>query len=117
MARTTNLIKVIFALAVVYSLAGYVDTASAITLDEARTQGLVGERPDGLLGAVSSNAATDVAAMIDMINAARLKSYRSLSAKDGAPVEAVQAIAGEKLTSKARQNGWYIMGADGRWSR
>lgn len=117
MTRTKNLIKVIFALAVVFSFAGFAESASAITLDQARSQGLVGERPDGLVGAVSSNAATDVAAMIAEINAARLDSYRRLSAKDGAPVEAVQAIAGEKLTSKARENGWYVMGTDGRWSR
>lgn len=117
MARTKNLIKMIVALAVVFYLAGNAETAFAITLDEARTQGLVGERPDGLIGAVASNAGTDVAALIAEVNAARLDSYRRLSVKDGAPMEAVQAIAGEKLTSKAKENGWYVMSTDGRWSR
>lgn len=117
MARLTGLTKVIFALVFVLAFAGFTNSSSAITLDDARAQGLVGERPDGLVGAVSSNAATDVAAMIAEINAARLDSYRRLSSKDGAPLEAVQAIAGEKLMAKARENGWYVMGASGSWSR
>lgn len=118
MARITNLSKAVFALAFVFVLAGGpINSVAAVTLDDARAEGLVGERPDGLVGAVSANAATEVAAMIAEINAARLDSYRRLSSKDGAPVEAVQAIAGEKLMAKARENGWYVMGVNGRWSR
>lgn len=117
MTHMTNLTRFFFALAMVFTLAGVANTASAITLDEARVQGLVGERPDGLVGAVSSNASTDIAAMIAEINAARLESYRRLSSKDNAPVAAVQAIAGEKLMAKARENGWYVMNSNGSWSR
>lgn len=89
----------------------------ATTLNEARTQGLIGERPDGLVAAVSSTATTDIATLVAEINAARLSRYRQLAAKDGAPVEAVQAIAGEKLMGKARENGWYVMNSSGNWSR
>ena len=92
-------------------------SAWAITLSEARTQGFVGERPDGLIGAVSSNASSEVISLVSTVNAARLDSYRSVASKDGAPVQAVQAIAGEKLMQTARQRGWYVMDASGRWSR
>ncbi len=92
-------------------------SASALTLNEARSQGLIGERPDGLIGAVSASAASDVVALVSEINAARLRQYQSLSQRDGAPLQAVQAIAGEKLTATARQNGWYVMDSSGRWSR
>ena len=91
--------------------------AFSTTLTEARSQGLVGERPDGLVAAVSTTASTEIAALISEINAARLNSYRQLAARDGAPVEAVQAIAGEKLMGKARENGWYVLSSSGRWSR
>lgn len=91
--------------------------AWAITLDEARQQGVVGEKPDGLIAAVSSNPSTDVAALISQINSARLASFREVAAEDGAPVQAVQAIAGEKLTQMARQRGWYYMDAGGSWRR
>ncbi|MBT6960023.1 MAG: DUF1318 domain-containing protein, partial [Rhodospirillaceae bacterium] len=42
---------------------------------------------------------------------------RQLAAKDGAPVEAVKAIAGEKLMGRARENGWYVLNSSGNWSR
>lgn len=96
---------------------GFVSPANAITLGEARTQGLVGEKPNGLLGAVSSNASGEISTLVQSINEARLNSYRQLATKDNAPLEAVQAIAGEKLTGKARQSGWYHMDISGNWSR
>lgn len=117
MTHATGLSRLFFTLALCFTLGALTPTAYAITLDEAREQGLVGERPDGLVGAVSSNVASEVSSMISEINAARLRSYRQLSAKDGAPVEAVQAIAGEKLLAIAKQNGWYFMSANGSWSR
>ncbi len=96
---------------------GIASPAYAVTLDEARDLGLVGERPDGLVAAVSPQVATEVSALIIEINAARLESYKQLAAKDGAPIQAVQAIAGEKLLQRALQNGWYIMSPSGSWSR
>ena len=92
-------------------------SAWAITLSDARTQGFVGERPDGLIGAVSSNASSEVVSLVSTVNAARLDSYRGVAEKDGAPLQAVQAIAGEKLMQTARQRGWYVMDSSGRWSR
>lgn len=112
--RTYN---TVLALAVVLIGLGVVDQAYAVTLDEARAQGLIGEKPDGLVASVSSNTSSEIAALVASINSARLNSYRQLATKDGAPLEAVQAIAGEKLVSKARENGWYVMDASGRWSK
>ena len=40
-------------------------SASALTLNEARSQGLIGERPDGLIGAVSASASSDVVALVE----------------------------------------------------
>lgn len=96
---------------------GFVSPANAITLDEARTQGLVGEKPNGLVGAVSSNVSGEISTLVQSVNEARLNSFRQLATKDNAPLEAVQAIAGEKLIVKARQSGWYTMDASGNWSR
>jgi len=108
---------VLLALGLLIAVSGISMPAFAITLDEARGQGLVGERPDGLVGSVSANASSEVAALVAQINAARLDSYRALAAKDGAPLQAVKAIAGEKLVQRARQSGWYTMDANGSWSR
>jgi hypothetical protein len=91
--------------------------ASAIDLDAARTQGLVGERPDGLIGAVQTTVTPDVKALVDTVNAARMKEYRSIADKNGTPLDAVQAVAGEKQIEKAKQNKWYSMSSGGSWSK
>lgn len=96
---------------------GLASPAWAITLDQARSQGLIGERPDGLIAAVSSNASAEVTTLISEVNSARLGSYRRLATQDSAPLQAVQAVAGEKLIDKARQNGWYTMDTSGGWRR
>jgi uncharacterized protein YdbL (DUF1318 family) len=103
--------------AVLVAWFGLTATASAITLDDARSQGFVGERADGLIGAVSGNPSTEVSTLVSQVNAARMNSYRQVADKDGAPVQAVQAIAGEKLLQMARQNGWYFMDTAGSWRR
>lgn len=117
MPQITNFAKSLVVSAIILGGLGFVSPALATTLDEARAQGLVGERPDGLIAAVPSTATTEIATLVAEINAARLNSYRQLASKDGAPVEAVQAIAGEKLMGKARENGWYVMAPSGTWSR
>lgn len=112
----TNISSLLAVISVVLAL-GITGPANAITLEEARNMGLVGEKPDGLIAAVSPQTAAEVSALITEINSARLESYQQLSKKDGAPIEAVQAIAGEKLLQRARENGWYVMSASGTWSR
>lgn len=98
-------------------MVGFSGPAWSITLDEARTQGFVGEKPDGLVASVSSSPSSDIRALVSEINSARMNSYRQLAAKDGAPIQAIQAIAGEKLTETARQRGWYYMDSGGGWRR
>jgi uncharacterized protein YdbL (DUF1318 family) len=90
---------------------------AAIELDQARSQGLVGERADGLIGAVEQSASADVRKLIDTVNAARMQEYRAIAQKNGTPVEAVQTVAGENLLQRAKQNKWYVMDASGRWSK
>ncbi|MCB1972218.1 MAG: YdbL family protein [Rhodobacteraceae bacterium] len=107
-------------LAVLFALIfGAVHTAPAwaVDLDQARSQGLVGERPDGLVGAVPTTVAPDVLALVDSVNTARLNTYRDIASKNNTPVDAVQAIAGEKQVQKARENGWYYMDAQGAWKK
>lgn len=91
--------------------------AAAIELDQARTQGVVGERADGLVGAVEPSPSAEVRKLVDTINAARMQEYRAIAQKNGTPIEAVQAVAGENLLQRAKQNKWYMMDASGRWSK
>lgn len=91
--------------------------AFALDLDQARTAGQIGERPDGLVGAISADAAPDVQALVETINSARMDAYRALAQKEGTSLEAVQAVAGERQLESAARNGWYAMDANGRWQK
>jgi uncharacterized protein YdbL (DUF1318 family) len=89
--------------------------ALALTLDQARSQGLVGEQADGYLGAVGSPSG-EVKALVDEINQARRKKYKKIAEKNGTSVDAVAALAGAKLVDRAGR-GEYVRGTSGGWKQ
>jgi uncharacterized protein YdbL (DUF1318 family) len=91
--------------------------ALALDLDQARTTGVIGERPDGLVGTVVAPVRPEIKMLVDTVNRERLAAYRELAAKDGTPLDAVQKVAGEKQIAKARAQGWYYMEPTGSWHR
>ncbi len=97
-------------------LLGLAAPAWALTLAEAKAKGWVGERIDGYLGLVDPKAPPEAEALVKEINAKRRKAYEAIARKNGVPVEAVAAIAGEKAIAKTPP-GQYVMGADGKWRR
>lgn len=91
--------------------------AFALDLDQARANGQIGERPDGMVGAVAASPSAEVAALVQSINAARMESYKDVAQKNGTPLDAVQKVAGEKLIQKAKENKWFVMTAAGTWAK
>lgn len=89
--------------------------AAAQTLETARAAGLVGERPDGLVGLVSS-ATPDVESLVKEINSRRLSQYQEIARRTGTSLPAVQAVAGEKAIQMAPA-GSFVMDAKGGWRR
>ncbi len=87
----------------------------AMDLGTAKTQGLVGERPDGYLGAVAAGRA-DVQALVADINAKRRSHYQTLADKNGTPLSAVEQVVGQKLIARAGP-GEYVMTPGGQWVR
>ncbi len=104
----SNSIKSIFlALMLVFSC-----NAFALTLQEAKSQGLVGEQPNGYLGAVvNPNAETSV--LISQINGQRRAEYQKISAQRNVPIEQVEALAGQQ-TIEMTASGMYIQ-VNGTW--
>jgi uncharacterized protein YdbL (DUF1318 family) len=90
--------------------------ALAGPLEDAKAQGLVGERIDGYVGVVDSGAPGSVKSLVNQINAEREAKYAEIAKKQGAPVAAVAQIAGTKLIERAPK-GEYVMGANGQWQR
>src|SRR5262245_38634116 len=88
--------------------------AMADALNDARSAGLVGERPDGLVGAVSPSAPASVQSLVQSVNAQRLEKYQQIANEKGVPVEQIGAITAEKIIAKL-QPGWYYMDSSGNW--
>ncbi|EDD3419223.1 YdbL family protein [Salmonella enterica] len=86
----------------------------ALTLDEARTQGRVGETLNGYLVALKNDAETQK--LVLDINHARRASYQQLADSNHLPVDEVAKMAGQKLGERARP-GEYVQGINGKWMR
>lgn len=86
----------------------------ALTLNEARQQGLVGETLDGYIAPRAQDSQT--LALVKQINEARAQSYRQLAARNHLPVDDVAKMAGQKLVDRAA-HGEYVRGINGQWMR
>lgn len=87
-------------------------TAFALSLDEAKSKGLVGETQTGYLGAVSTTS--EVQALINDINQKRKEKYAEIAKKNGTPLSAVEALAAKKAMQETAA-GNYIQSASGAW--
>ena len=89
-------------------------SALALTLNEARTEGRVGETYNGYLVALKQDAQTQ--ALVSEINKARSVSYQQLAQSHNLPVDEVAKMAGQKLVARAKP-GEYVQGINGKWLR
>ncbi|HFQ8224911.1 TPA: YdbL family protein [Citrobacter freundii] len=89
-------------------------SALALTLNEARTEGRVGETYSGYLVALKQDAQTQ--ALARDINKARSVSYQQLAESHNLPVDEVAKMAGQKLVERAKP-GEYVQGINGKWLR
>jgi uncharacterized protein len=83
----------------------------AISLDDAKSQGLVGEDSSGYLGLVVQNA--EAKAVVDEVNAKRKAQYLKLAQKNNLSLAQVEALAAAKTIEKT-QAGHYIE-VNGNW--
>jgi len=88
--------------------------ALALTLDEAKAQGLVGERMDGYLGPVENTP--EVVALVKNINQQRRAEYEKIAASNGQAVSVVQSLAAQKAYAKTPA-GFFIQDNAGNWVR
>ncbi|HRJ66466.1 MAG TPA: YdbL family protein [Alphaproteobacteria bacterium] len=89
--------------------------AFAMSVESAKSQGLVGERLDGLLGVVGSPT-PELRELVETTNAERIEKYKGIAQKRGTDLKNVQAFVGKKLTDSAAP-GEYIQSASGGWQK
>ena len=85
----------------------------ALSLQEAKQQGLVGEQPNGYLGVVKNNSSA-VSALVKNINTKRKNAYQGIAQKNGTPLDAIEKLAGRKAINKTPK-GQYVKNASGSW--
>lgn len=86
----------------------------ALTLQEAKTEGLVGELRSGYVGLVVESAPSEVVAMVRDVNNQRRELYQQIASQNGISVEQVAALAFEKAV-EATPAGQYLQDAGGSW--
>ena len=84
----------------------------ALELSDAKQQGLVGERIDGLLGVIKTSR--EVKELVNDINAQRLAVYKQIAEKNAMTIDQVSVLAGEKAIKKTPK-GQYIQNSAGQW--
>lgn len=87
-------------------------SAWAISLSDAKKQGLVGEMQNGYLGMVVESA--EAKSLVASVNKKRKTIYMNLARKNKITMQQVTALAGEKALAKT-QTGHFIKNASGQW--
>ncbi len=86
----------------------------AMTLNEARQQGAVGETLSGYIAPIKQDKET--LALVKSINQARAEHYQQLADSNNISVDEVAKLAGQKLVTRA-QPGEYVRGINGQWMK
>jgi hypothetical protein len=87
-------------------------SVSAISLDQAKQRGLVGEMPDGYLGVVVAN--NNVNTLVATVNKKRKDIYINLARKNKITLQQISQLAGDKSIAKTKA-GHFIKNASGNW--
>lgn len=85
----------------------------ALTLDEAKDTGALGETLSGYLAPINTDN-QDAVKLANQINQEREKKYSEIAAKNNLKTNEVARIAGQKLVDRANK-GEYVRGINGQW--
>ncbi|MDG2285474.1 MAG: YdbL family protein [Alphaproteobacteria bacterium] len=95
---------------------GVIPPAQALSLDEAKAQGLIGEQPNGYVGVVPGGNNPAAASLTAQINAKRRAAYQNIAKRNATTLQSVEVVAGGKLVGRVKSGQWY-MDAAGKWHR
>ncbi|MGE0829444.1 MAG: YdbL family protein [Hyphomonadaceae bacterium] len=84
-------------------------------VEQARTQGLVGEQPDGFIGFVTDGVSADVRARVNQINIRRRAAYTERAAANGASASEMAAAVACQIYASRIAVGEYYRDEAGAW--
>jgi len=88
--------------------------AFAMSVEEAKTKGLVGEKANGYLGVVNPGS-QEAQSLTNEVNKKRRQAYEDIATRNGTQLDAVEALAGEKAIQNTKP-GHYVEGPGG-WTK
>lgn len=106
--------NVVVLAAVVAFFVGSASPVFALTLEEAKAKGLVGEKSNGYLGTVVGGGA-DVQTLVNDVNQKRRQAYEEIAKRNGTQLSAVETLAGEKAIQNTK-SGNFVESAGG-WTK
>ncbi len=86
--------------------------AFALDLNQARTQGIIGEQRDGYVKVLKPSA--DAQALANEVNARRKEEYARISRENGQAVNVVSTLAAQQIIQKLSAGSMY-QDANGAW--
>ena len=92
----------------------YAMMLQAMSSEQLRATGVVGEQADGYLG-IAGSASAEIRASVDAINIQRRASYTKLAAQKGSTIEEAAASTACEIFSTRIQPGQYYRLPDGVW--
>ena len=88
--------------------------AFALSLDEAKSKGLVGEKANGYLGVVRPGS-QEAQSLTNEVNQKRREAYQDIAARNKTQLETVETLAGEKAIQNTKP-GHFVEGPGG-WTK
>lgn len=99
-----------------FTTSAHAQTSSAKKIvDQAKSNGLIGESASGYLAAVSDNLPQDVMDAMNEINIGRKAVFTQKAREQNVQTEVVAQLTGEKLVANA-PSGQKVRNADGVWA-
>lgn len=104
-------------LIIALAFATLVGTAHAgdAVIDQAKAEGIIGERIDGYIGVVS-NADASLQRKVDEINTRRREVYSDLAERSGQSLSDIARLTGVKIVGR-EPSGHFVFDDSGRWVR
>jgi uncharacterized protein YdbL (DUF1318 family) len=90
--------------------------AWAMSLDEAKGQGLVGEQTNGYLGIVTPPGSRDLRDLVENVNLRRKDEYERIAARNGIAIAQVEQLAGKRAIERSAK-GQYVRLPNGSWQQ
>ncbi len=91
-------------------------SAYALTLDQAKSSGALGETTSGYLGVVPPTTDVEALKLQKDINRQRKEKYQSIATENGTPLSTVEQLAGKKAIENT-QAGNFVQLPGGQWIR